>query len=127
MAGKALMVVGQKRFVQTMRKAGADMDDLKEVNREAAQIALPAVRNLAPRGKTGRLAGSLRVGATKRAGVIRAGRKAVPYAGPINYGWPKRHIRPRLFVNNGVASTESQWQKVYQAFIDKTLNQVKGK
>lgn len=97
MAGKALMVVGQKRFVQTMRKAGADMDDLKEVNREAAQIALPA------------------------------GRKAVPYAGPINYGWPKRHIRPRLFVNNGVASTESQWQKVYKDFIDKTLHQVKGK
>ncbi len=90
MADKALMVVGQKRFVQTMRKAGADMDDLKEVNREAAQIALPAVRNLAPRGKTGRLAGSLRVGATKRAGVIRAGRKAVPYAGPTNYGWPTR-------------------------------------
>ena len=121
MADKALMVVGQRRFVQTMRKAGADMDDLKEVNREAAEIALPAVRNLAPRGKTGRLAGSLRVG------VIRAGRKAVPYAGPINYGWPARHIRPRLFVNNGVASTESQWQKVYKDFIDKTLKQVKGK
>jgi hypothetical protein len=127
MAGKALMVVGQKRFVQTMRKAGADMDDLKEVNREAAQIALPAVRNLAPRGKTGRLAGSLRAGATKRVGVIRAGRKAVPYAGVINYGWPARHIKPRLFVNNGVASTESQWQKVYKDFIDKTLKQVKGK
>lgn len=131
MADKALMVVGQRRFVQTMRKAGADMDDLKEVNREAAEIALPAVRNLAPRGKTGRLAGrlagSLRVGATKRAGVIRAGRKAVPYAGPINYGWPARRIKPRLFVNNGVASTEGQWQKVYEAFIDKTLKQVKGK
>ena len=123
MADKALMVVGQRRFVQTMRKAGADMDDLKEVNREAAEIALPAVRNLAPRGKTGRL----RVGATKRAGVIRAGRKAVPYAGPINYGWPARRIKPRLFVNNGVASTEGQWQKVYEAFIDKTLKQVKGK
>ena len=40
--GKALMVVGQKRFVQTMRKAGADMDDLKEVNREAAQILAEA-------------------------------------------------------------------------------------
>lgn len=127
MADKALMVVGQKRFVQTMRKAGADMDDLKEVNRAAAQIALPAVRNLAPRGKTGRLAGSLRVGATKRAGVIRAGRKAVLYAGPVNYGWPARHIKPRLFVNNGVASTESQWQKVYKDFIDETLEQVKGK
>ena len=100
MADKALMVVGQKRFVRTMRKAGADMEELKEVNRQAAQIALPAVRTLVPHGKTGKLAGNLRVSATKRAGVIRAGRKAAPYAGPINYGWPKRHIRPRLFVNN---------------------------
>lgn len=127
MSDKALMVVGQKRFVQTMRKAGADMDELKGVNRDAAEIALPAVRNLAPRGKTGRLAGSLRVGATKRAGIIRAGRKAVPYAGPINYGWPARHIRSRLFVNNGVASSESQWQQVYKDFIEKTMDQVKGK
>ena len=126
MAGKALMVVGQRRFVQTMRKAGADMDDLKEVNREAAQIALPAVRNLAPRGKTGRLAGSLRVGATKRAGVIRAGRKSVPYAGVINYGWPKRHITGRMFANNGVAQTEPAWTKLYENFIKKTMSQVKG-
>ena len=65
--GKALMVVGQKRFVQTMRKAGADLDELKGVNREAAEIALPAVQALAPVGKTGRLSKSLRAGATKKA------------------------------------------------------------
>lgn len=50
MAAKAAYVVGQKRFVQTMRKAGADMKELKDVNRQAADIALPAVRSLAPRG-----------------------------------------------------------------------------
>ena len=37
MADKALYVVGQKRFVQTMRKAGADMKELKEVNRRATR------------------------------------------------------------------------------------------
>lgn len=83
MAATAAYVVGQKRFVSTMRKAGADMKELKEVNRQAANIALPAVRNLAPRGKNGRLASSIRVGATQKAGVIRAGRKSVPYAGVI--------------------------------------------
>ena len=41
MADKALYVVGQKRFVATMRKAGADMQELKEVNRRAADIAKP--------------------------------------------------------------------------------------
>lgn len=115
MADKALYVVGQKRFVQTMRKAGADMQELKEVNRRAADIAKPEAVARAPRGKTGRLAGS-----------IRAGRKTVPYAGPINYGWPARNIRPRTFVNDAVASTESQWAKEYETFVKKTMNQIKG-
>lgn len=126
MADKALYVVGQKRFVQTMRKAGADMQELKEVNRRAADIAKPEAVALAPRGKTGRLAGSIRAGATQKAGIIRAGRKTVPYAGPINYGWPARNIRPRTFVNDAVASTESQWAKEYETFVKKTMNQIKG-
>ena len=109
MADKALYVVGQKRFVQTMRKAGADMQELKEVNRRAADIAKPEAVARAPRGKTGR-----------------AGRKTVPYAGPINYGWPARNIRPRTFVNDAVASTESQWAKEYETFVKKTMNQIKG-
>ena len=122
MADKALYVVGQKRFVQTMRKAGADMQELKEVNRRAADIAKPEAVARAPRGKTGRLAGSIRAGATQKAGIIRAGRKTVPYAGPINYGWPARNT----FVNDAVASTESQWAKEYETFVKKTMNQIKG-
>ena len=126
MAAKAAYVVGQKRFVQTMRKAGADMKELKDVNRQAANIALPAVRTLTPRGKSGKLAGSIRVGATQKAGVIRAGRKSVPYAGVINYGWPKRGIKHSLFVKQGVAGTEGAWRRVYKQFIDKTMSKVKG-
>lgn len=122
---KALYVVGQRRFVQTMRKAGADMDELKEVNAQAARVALPAVQSLVPR-KSGKLAGSIRAGATKRAGVVRAGRKSVPYAGVINYGWPAHHIYPRLFANNGVARTEPTWAKLYEQFVKKTMSQVKG-
>lgn len=126
MADKALYVVGQKRFVQTMRKAGADMKELKEVNRRAADIAKPEAVARAPRGRTGKLAGSIRVGATQKAGIIRAGRKTVPYAGPINYGWPARHIKLRTFVNDAVASTEGQWAKEYEQFVKKTMNQIKG-
>ncbi|KOA64448.1 hypothetical protein BBM1114_08360 [Bifidobacterium breve MCC 1114] len=119
-------MVGQKRFVQTMRKAGADMQALKGVNREATDIALRSVLPLVPVGKTGHLKQSVRVGATMKAGVIRAGRKTVPYAGVINYGWPARGIRPRLFVNNGVASSESMWQRPYKRFIEQTLKQIRG-
>lgn len=122
---KACYVVGQRRFVQTCRKAGVDLENLKSVNREAAEIAKGGVTARTP-VKTGRLKRSIRVGATRRAGVIRAGSKAVPYAGPINYGWPAHHIKPRLFVNNGIAGTESAWQRVYEQFIKDTIKQVKG-
>jgi hypothetical protein len=115
MAATAAYVVGQKRFVSTMRKAGADMKELKEVNRQAANIALPAVRNLAPRGKNGRLASSIRVGATQKAGVIRAGSKSVPYAASSTTGgqpgassracssttaWPRRKARGSASTGN---------------------------
>ena len=109
-----------------MRKAGADMKELKEVNRRTADIAKPEAVARAPRGRTGKLAGSIRVGATQKAGIIRAGRKTAPYAGPINYGWPARHIKPRTFVNDAVASTEGQWAKEYEQFVKKTMNQIKG-
>lgn len=125
MTTKALYIVGQRRFVQTMRKAGADLDELKAVNRQAAQIALPAVTGRTP-VRTGKLKRSIRVGATRRAGVIRAGGKAVPYAGPLNYGWPAHHITPRLFVNNGVATSENAWMRVYEQFVEQTMKQVKG-
>ena len=126
MSSSAAFVVGQKRFVQTMRKAGANMNDLKETHRKAATIAVQAVSRLAPRGDTGKLAASVRAGATRRAGVVRAGRKAVPYAGPVNYGWPRCNIKPRLFVNTGVADSEPSWQRVYKDFINKTLSEIKG-
>ena len=108
MADKALYIVGQKRFLQTMRKAGADLAELKEVNASAAR------------------AGSVRAGATQKAGVIRAGSKAVRYAGVVNYGWPARGIRPRLFANDGVASTEGEWAKLYETYVKKVMSQVKG-
>ena len=123
---KAAYVVGQKRFVQTLRKAGADLKQLKEVNRKAADVARPAATARVPKGKTGRLAASIRVGATQKAGVLRAGRKSVPYAGVVNYGWPERHIKPSLFMNDAVAETEAQWTRLYEDYIQKTLDQVKG-
>lgn len=126
MPGTALYVVGADRFARTMRKAGADMEQLKTVNKQAATIAMRRAQQLAPRGATGRLANSIRAGATRKTGIVRAGRKTIPYAGVINYGWPARHIKPRFFVNNAAAQTEPQWTQLYKEFVQHTLDQVQG-
>lgn len=125
MAGRAIFCVGAKQFSQTMRKAGADMEELKAVNRQAANVVKPVAASLAP-ARTGKLRKSIRIGASRKAGFVRAGGARVPYAGVINYGWPARHIKPRLFMNRAIASTENTWLRLYDNFVDKTMKQVKG-
>lgn len=97
MAGSGVRVEGLNKTVRSLQRLGVDVADLKEtfstIAAEGAQIA----SNLAPR-RTGRLAGSVRGNKAKNKAVIIAGRARIPYAGPINYGWRKRGIKPSLFM-----------------------------
>lgn len=76
---------------------GLDVEDLKgafgAIASEGAKIASAA----APR-KTGRLAGNVRGNRARSKATVTAGGASVPYAGPINYGWPKRGISAAGFM-----------------------------
>lgn len=119
----AIQVKGARELAKALRQAGADMQDLKDANRRAADIVAPAAKAKAPR-RTGRLAASVRAGATQKAGVVRAGRKSVPYAGSINYGWPKRHIKATLFINKAAKATEPQWTEAYRAAVERIIQDI---
>ena len=114
---------GARELATGLRKAGADMKDLRAVNKQAAQVVAPEAKSLAPR-RSGRLANSVRAGATQKAGVVRAGSKRVPYAGPINYGWPRRHIKPTRFMNRAAKNTEPEWAKVYRDAVQKIIDRI---
>lgn len=116
---------GASQLARTMRKAGADAKDLKAVNRKAADVVVPAAQGLAP-VRSGRLEGSIRAGATQKAGVVRAGRKAVPYAGPIHWGWPGHHIKPHPFLADAAKQTEPGWVALYEQEIQKIIEQIQG-
>lgn len=118
-----LQLKGASELARSLKKAGADLKDLKAVNREAAQIVVPEAKNLAPH-RSGALAKSVRAGATQKAGVVRVGSKKVPYAGPINYGWPKHNIKPTRFANRAAKNTEPQWTQVYQQAVQKIINRI---
>lgn len=120
---------GTSRLRSTLRKAGADLTGLKPANREAAEIAMEAARDRTP-VRTGRLRATLRVGATNRAGVIRAGNNratnGVPYAGPRHWGWPARNLKPYPFMLLGARDSEAQWRDVYEKYAERVLRNVKG-
>ncbi|WP_245945753.1 HK97 gp10 family phage protein [Corynebacterium senegalense] len=113
-----------------------DLKQLRDANREAARSILPIAIGMAPVGTPppphwnapppGRLKASLRVAATNRAGIVRAGRKAIPYAGVIHWGWPARHIRPHPWIMRAAQDNENVWMRVYMDHIDDILDQIKG-
>ncbi|MBF6085298.1 HK97 gp10 family phage protein [Nocardia cyriacigeorgica] len=125
MARPLVQIDGAARLRRTMRRAGVDMTVLKDANKEAADTAATASRPLVPQ-RTGRLLATIRTAGTTRAGIIRAGRKRVPYAGPIHWGWPARHIEAQPFLTDGAQRSENVWVAQYLERVDDVLRQVEG-
>lgn len=122
-------IKGIATVAKTLRKAGIQLSELKPVNRQAAEIAMQQAKRDAP-VRSGAMRNTLRVGATNRAGIIRAGNNratGVPYAGPIHWGWPARNIAANPFMQRAASKTQPQWKQVYEDIVDKALRQVKGK
>lgn len=121
-----------------MRKAGVDLKQLTEINKQAAATVAAAAKATAPVGKPSRKRGrgrpksggalkaSVRAGATTKAGVIRAGGARVPYANVQHWGWPSRNIRPTHFVSDAAIATERVWVKNYERKMNAVIRQVKG-
>lgn len=123
--GPVIQIDGMREIRRTLRKAGDDLDDLKQANAQAASIAGDGGKARSP-FRFGTLRGSIRTAGTKTAGIIRAGRKTVPYANPIHWGWPTRNIEPNPFLAAGAQHTEPQWLPVYLDTLETIMKQVKG-
>lgn len=96
-SGLGFRVEGLNQVVRDLQAIGVEVDDLKgafgAISAEGAQVA----RGLVP-VVSGRLVGTIRGNRAKSKAVVTAGRASVPYAAPINYGWPARNIEPQLFM-----------------------------
>lgn len=121
-----LQVKGARELRRSLKQAGDDFEDLKAVHKQVADIAARAGIVRAPVGATGRLRNSIRTSGTKTAAVIRAGYKTVPYAGPIHWGWPDRHIEGQFYLNKGARATEPQWVQIYTDYVNAALDKIEG-
>ncbi len=119
-------IEGGRRLRSTLKKAGVDMKKMTAINRRAASVVAAAAGPAAPK-LTGLLSASVRPGATQRAGIVRAGKKAIPYAGPIHWGWPARGIRAQPFISDAAVATEESWVPLYEKHMRDIIKEVKGK
>lgn len=116
---------GAARLRRTLRQAGDDLEDMKDANTRAAKIVEEGAIGLVP-VLTGDLARSIRSSGTKTAGVVRAGSKALPYAGVIHWGWPAHGITANPFAADAAKLTEPTWGRIYEEAVDKALARIKG-
>lgn len=123
--GVQYQIEGLADLARTMKRAGEDITELKDAHTRAAQIVADRAASLAPK-RTGRLAGNIRPAKQVQRARIMAGSAAVPYAGPIHWGWPARHIDANPFISNAAVETEDQWLTAYFDDVQKALDKVRG-
>jgi hypothetical protein len=125
MAAPALSVEGGRQLRASLKRAGVDVQDLKAAHKQVADQVRSDALPVAPR-RTGRLAASLRSSGTQREALVRAGRKAVPYGGPIHWGWPSRHIAAQPFIYDTAQRTEPTWASTYMAALEAIVQSIEG-
>lgn len=116
-------VEGLRELRRGLRQLGEDTADLKEANAAAAAIVASAAAARAPR-RTGRLAATVKGNRAVGRATVRGGGARVPYAGPVHWGWPARHIDGQPFVVDAAQATEPVWLPAYQQALDRAVDRV---
>lgn len=123
-----LELVGYRQLKRELRQLGDEaVESLKQTNKQAADLVADTARPEIP-VRSGRLKGTLRTTGTMRGGVVRLGRKAVPYAGPIHFGWPNRPdaakgwrggpIAPNPFLYDAMDKRVQDVMDVYSKYLE---------
>lgn len=124
MAG-TIKVEGARNLRRTLKRAGNNLDDLKDAHAAVGAIVVAAGRTGAPR-RSGALAGSVRASRAAASATVRAGGARTPYAGVIHWGWPGRGITAQPWLSTAATATEPAWTAAYQQAVDQVLSTIKG-
>lgn len=125
MTRSALQVLGGAQLRRTLKAAGLDVQDLKDTHAQVAKLVENQARPETPT-RSGRLKRSLRSSGTQGAAIVRAGTAAVPYAGPIHWGWESRHITAQPWIWKEAQDDEPQWMNLYLHGIETIISKIEG-
>jgi hypothetical protein len=122
-AAGTVRVEGTRELRRALKQAGDDLDDLKDANQAAGKIVLEEAEPRTPR-RTGRLAATGRVNRAAGKANVSYGSAKVPYAGPIHWGWPARHIAAQPWVLEAAEASQPKWVQAYSDAVQKVLDKV---
>jgi len=121
----AIKIEGLSKLQRDLRKLSTDALDLNkteflETNKQVAEIIISETKKYVP-VLSGALAAAVRNASTKKSAKVRAGSAAVPYAGPIHFGWPARSIRPNPFIYEAIDSRRDEVKDRYENLVEKLI------
>lgn len=93
-------------------------EDFQAAGVEAAEVIADEMRQRVPR-RSGKLAGTIRTGASRRSPWVAVGSAGAPYVFPINFGWPARNIESQEFVYESIGATAEYSLKAYENALDR--------
>lgn len=116
-----IKITGLSEVQRNLRKLSTDALDLNkteflETNKQVAEIVINETKKYVP-FLTGALAAAIRNASTKKSAKVRAGNAAVPYAGPIHFGWPSRSIKPQTFLYEAIDARKSEVANRYAELV----------
>ena len=116
-----IKITGLSEVQRKLRKLSTDALDLNkteflETNKQVAEIVINETKKYVPI-LTGALAAAIRNASTKKSAKVRAGNAAVPYAGPIHFGWPSRSIKPNTFLYEAIDARKSEVANRYAELV----------
>lgn len=121
-----VQVVGLKELSKAVKQMDpAARKAIRSAVKEAALDVAATAKQRAPK-LSGRLAASIRAGATQSGSYVQAGSGSVQYAGPINFGWARHNIRSQEFMYSALAERADALGSIFEEEIEKALAQVFG-
>ena len=128
-------VQGLRNFAKVVKSLDDKtlLDELKDANQRAGEIVADEARRRAPR-RSGKLAGSIKSARTQSGVAVSVGRKSIPYARPIHFGWATRPnrakgwrggpIRPNPFLYDAVDARQEQVVATFAAQLERVAAKV---
>lgn len=123
-----LRVDGARELRASLKRAGHDVQDLKDAHLEVAELVARVAKPLTPLGPEdgGHIRDDIRAAGTASAAIIRVGRARRPYAGPIHWGHKARGIDPQPWVYEAAKATSGRWTGLYTDAVQKIVDRVEG-
>lgn len=116
-----------RELASSLRRISRELPkEMREINRRVAEPVAERAQRIGPK-RSGRLVGSVRPLATQNNARVAVGRKTIPYAGPIYFGWAARNIEPNRFIDRAIDQLEGRVRRQFEQEVDEFVRGVWSK